>query len=116
MASSSHSFHDNKNHAYLYTHDKNASSVAHNDHHDVCNDHVVLPVYNDSHAMIASSRSSHVHDRCRPRRRVSYVISHAPKDRNASHGPSILFCILMHPMCVIVIIIELLLPMWDQSA
>jgi hypothetical protein len=92
LASSSHSFHDNKNHAYLYTHDKNASSVAYNVHHDVCNDHVVLPVYNDSHAMIASSRSSHVHDRCRPRRRVSYVISHAPKDRNASHGPSIQFC------------------------
>jgi hypothetical protein len=31
MASSFHSFHDKKNHAYLYTHVKNASSVAHHD-------------------------------------------------------------------------------------
>jgi hypothetical protein len=40
MASSSHSSHDKKNHAYLYTHVKNVSSVA---HHDSFYDHVVLP-------------------------------------------------------------------------
>jgi hypothetical protein len=91
LASSSYSFHDKKNHAYLYAHVKNASSVAHNVHHDVCNDHVVLSMYHDSHAMIASSISSHIHGRSRPRHRVSHVISHAPKDRNASHGASMLF-------------------------
>jgi hypothetical protein len=41
-----------------------------------------------SHAMIASSRSSHVHGRSRSRR---HSVSHAPKSRNASHGPSIIF-------------------------
>jgi hypothetical protein len=44
LASSSHSIHDKKNHAYLYVHVKNASHVA---HHDACNDHVVLPVHYD---------------------------------------------------------------------
>ena len=52
MASSSYSSHDQKNHAYLYAHVKNVSSVA---HHDSCYDHVVLPtrhdVVFDSHAM-----------------------------------------------------------------
>jgi hypothetical protein len=38
MASSLHSSHDKKNHAYLYAHVKNASSVA---HLDSCYDHVV---------------------------------------------------------------------------
>jgi hypothetical protein len=38
--------------------------------------------------MIASSSSSHAH--CRPRRHA-HVVSHAPKARNASHGPSMLF-------------------------
>jgi hypothetical protein len=32
MASSSHSSHDKKNHAYLYAHVKNASSVIHHNH------------------------------------------------------------------------------------
>jgi hypothetical protein len=35
MASSSHSFHENKNHAYLYSHVKN---VSHTTHHNICND------------------------------------------------------------------------------
>jgi hypothetical protein len=39
MASSSHSSHDKKNHAYLYAHVKNVSSVA---HHDSCHDDVVF--------------------------------------------------------------------------
>jgi hypothetical protein len=59
------------NHAYLYAHVKNASHVA---HHDARNDHDVLPVHYDdfaSHAMIPSSSSSHVHDRSRPRCRLS---------------------------------------------
>jgi hypothetical protein len=58
MASSLHSFHDKKNHAYLYAHVKNASSVAHHDSYD----HVVLPTRHDivfySHAMYASSSST----------------------------------------------------------
>jgi len=90
LASSLHSFHDKKNHAYMYAHVKNVSHVA---HHDGCNDRVVLPVRHDaafaSHAMIASSSSSHVHGRSRPRRRAHNVVSDAP--RNASHGPSMLY-------------------------
>jgi hypothetical protein len=58
MASSSYSSHDQKNHAYLYAHVKNISSVA---HHDRCYNHVVLPTHHDaafnSHAMFASSSS-----------------------------------------------------------
>jgi hypothetical protein len=53
MASSLHSFHDKKNHAYRYAHVKNASSVA---HRDSCYDHVVLPTRHDdvfdSHACL----------------------------------------------------------------
>jgi hypothetical protein len=39
MASSSHSFHDKNNHAYLYAHVKNATNVA---HHDDCYDHTIF--------------------------------------------------------------------------
>jgi chromosome segregation ATPase len=42
MASSSHSFHDKKNHAYLYAHVKNATIVA---HHDDCCWGLVLKCY-----------------------------------------------------------------------
>jgi hypothetical protein len=38
--------------------------------------------------MFASSSDS---NRGRTRHHASHVVSHAPKDRNASHGPSILF-------------------------
>jgi hypothetical protein len=90
MVSSSHSSHDKKNHAYLYAHVKNVSSVA---HHDSCYNHVVLPTRHDdvfdSHAMYASSSSSHAHGRNRPRRHVHHVGSHAP--RNASNGPIMLY-------------------------
>jgi hypothetical protein len=41
--------------------------------------------------MIASSSGSYAHSRSRPRHRASHDVSHAPKDRNAYHGPSILF-------------------------
>jgi hypothetical protein len=41
--------------------------------------------------MIASSSISYAHRRSRPRHHASYVVYHTPKDRNASHGPSILF-------------------------
>jgi hypothetical protein len=55
MASSSHFSHDRKNHAYLYPHVKNASSIIHHNH-------VVFPTRHnatfDSHAMFASSSSS----------------------------------------------------------
>jgi hypothetical protein len=61
MASSSHSLHDKKNHAYLYAHVKNASSVV---HHNSRYDHAVLPTRHDvafdSYAMYASSSSSYV--------------------------------------------------------
>ena len=77
MASSSYSSHDQKNHAYLYAHVKNVSSIA---HHDRCYNHVVLPVRYDatfkSHAMFASS-SSYAHGRNRPRRH--HVAYHAPR-------------------------------------
>jgi hypothetical protein len=89
LASSSHSFHDKKNHAYLYAHVKNASNVPHIARHDVCYDHAVLHVCHDAYAMIASSSSSYVHGRSRPRRRVHHVVSHAP--RNASNGPTMLY-------------------------
>jgi hypothetical protein len=41
-----------------------------------------------SHAMIASCSSSHAHGRPRCH---AHVVSHAPKSKNASHGPSMLF-------------------------
>jgi hypothetical protein len=89
MASSSHSFHEKKNHAYLYSHVKNAS---HNAHHDTCNDSFVFQKRHDGvfthHTMFASSSGS---SRSRTRRFVSHVVSHARKDKNAFHGPSIPF-------------------------
>jgi hypothetical protein len=42
MASSSHSFHEKKNLAYLYSHVKNISHNARNIHHDACIDDPVL--------------------------------------------------------------------------
>jgi hypothetical protein len=87
MASSSYSSHDQKNHAYLYAHVKNVSSIA---HHDRCYNHVVLPVRYDatfkSHAMFASS-SSYAHGRNRPR--CHHIVSHAP--RKSSNGPTMLY-------------------------
>jgi hypothetical protein len=87
-ASSSHSSHDKKNHAYLYAHVKNVSRIA---HHDRCYNHVVLPVCHDtafdSHAMFASYSSFHTHGRRRPRHH--HVASHVP--RNASNGPTMLY-------------------------
>jgi hypothetical protein len=92
MASSSHSFHEKKNHAYLYSHVKNVSQNA---HHDTYNDSSALPKRHDvvftPRTTIASCSGSYAHSRNRPRRRASHVISHAPKDRNVYHGPSILF-------------------------
>jgi hypothetical protein len=87
MASSSYSSLDQKNHAYLYAHVKNVSSVA---HHDRCYNHVALPTRHDaafnSHAMFASS-SSYSHGRNRSRRH--HVASNAP--RKASTGPTMLY-------------------------
>jgi hypothetical protein len=70
MASSSHSSHDQKNHAYLYAHVKKVS------HYNRSYDHVVLPIYHNSHAMVASS-STYAYGRNRPRR--NHVVSHAPR-------------------------------------
>jgi hypothetical protein len=53
MASSSHSFHENKNHAYLYSHVKNVSHNAHNVHHDACIDHLVLHTRHDVVLLLA---------------------------------------------------------------
>jgi hypothetical protein len=68
MASSLHSFHNKKNRAYLYAHVKNVSNVA---HHNSCYNHAILPtchdVVFDSHAMYASSSSTHAHGRNRHR-------------------------------------------------
>jgi hypothetical protein len=62
-------------------------------HHDSCYDHAVLPTHHDaafdSYAMYASSSSSYVHGRSRPRCHVHHVVSHAP--RNASNGPIMLY-------------------------
>ena len=84
MASSSRSIHDKKNHTFTYTHVKNAKNV----HHDACNDR---PMRHDDaftpRIMIASSSGSYAHSRSRHRCRASHV----PKDRNAYHGPSMLF-------------------------
>jgi hypothetical protein len=94
MASSSHSSHGRKNHAYLYAHVKNASNIA---HHDGCYSHAILPVRHDvvfySHAMFASSSSSYAHGRNKPRRHVHHVASHAP--RNVSNGPTMLIKLMM---------------------
>jgi hypothetical protein len=82
MASSSHSSHDEKNHAYLYARIKNV-------HHDRCYNHAALPTYHDvvfSHAMFASC-SSYAHGRNRPRRH--HVSFHAP--RRASNRPTMLY-------------------------
>jgi hypothetical protein len=90
MASNSHSFHDKKNHAYLYAHFKNASNAA---HHDSCYDYAILPIRHgvvfDSHAMFASSSSTHARGRSRPRHYVHHVVSQAP--RNATNDPTMLY-------------------------
>jgi hypothetical protein len=44
-----------------------------------------------SRTMIASSSGSYAHSRSRPKHRSCHVVSHASKDGNASHVPSILF-------------------------
>jgi hypothetical protein len=101
MASSLHSSHVSKNHAYLYAHVKNAHNVHHAPHyaHDACLDYdipSVRHVHSDvcsTHAMIASSNSvSHAHGRSRPRHNVAHArSSNMPKAKNASYGPSILY-------------------------
>jgi hypothetical protein len=87
MASSSHSSHDQKNHAYLYAHVKNVSSIA---HHDRCHNHAALPVCHDaafnSHPMFASN-SSYAHGRNRSRHH--HVASNVP--RKASNGPTMIY-------------------------
>jgi hypothetical protein len=80
MASSSYSLHDQKDHAYLYTHVKKIS------HHDRSNDHVVLLVYHISHALVASS-STYAYGSNRPRR--NHAVSHAP--RKVCNGPTTVY-------------------------
>jgi hypothetical protein len=84
MASSTHSSHDRKNHAFIYVHVRNDRNV----YHGACNDHPTLPMRHDAtvapHAMIACSSPSYAHGRSKSRRRT-HVLSYAPKERNASH-------------------------------
>jgi hypothetical protein len=93
MASSLHSFHEKKNHAFMYAHVKNASYVAHNIHHDACNDYIVLHMRHNAvfapSPVNASYSSYHAHGRSKPRCRAHNVVSYAP--RNASHDPSMLY-------------------------
>jgi hypothetical protein len=72
MSNNLHLVHEKKNHAYLYYQVKNAS---HNAYHVTCNDSFT------PRTMFASSSDFN----------ASHAVSHAPKDSNASHGPSILF-------------------------
>jgi hypothetical protein len=92
MASSFHSLHDKKNHVFIYIHVKNAKNV----YHGACNDHPSFPMHHDTAftpcTMIASSSGSYAHSRSRPRRHASHVVSPTSKDRNASHGPSMIYC------------------------
>jgi hypothetical protein len=94
MASSSYSFHEKKNHDYLYSHVKNVSQNARNAHHDACINHFVLYMCHDvvftHRAMNASYSSSHAQGRSRLRRHAHNHGSHAP--RNTSHGTSMLYC------------------------
>jgi hypothetical protein len=86
MASSVHSSHVSKNHAYLYARIKNA----HNVHHDACIDHPIYHVRHDaafaSHTVIASFSSSYDHGRIIHKKNFHHVISHVPKIRNESNG------------------------------
>jgi hypothetical protein len=66
MASSS-----QNNHAYIY--DRKFTSHAYNDR---CYNHAALPVYHNSHAIVASS-STYACGKNRPRR--IHVVSHAPR-------------------------------------
>jgi hypothetical protein len=70
-----------KNHAYIY--DRKFSRNAYN---DGCYDHVVLPNYHTSHAMVASS-STYAHGRNRSRH--NHVVSHAP--RRVCNGPTTIY-------------------------
>jgi uncharacterized protein YkvS len=76
MASSS-----QKNHAYMY--DSKFTRHAHNDR---CYDHVVLPSYHTSHAMVASN-STYAYGRNRHMR--NHDVSHVP--RRTYNGPTIVF-------------------------
>jgi hypothetical protein len=90
MACSSHSSHDRKNCAYLYAHVKNGSHCDRNVYRDACVEHAMRhDVVYSSYVMTASSSSSHAHGR--PSCHASHIDSHAPKDRNSSHDPSMLF-------------------------
>jgi hypothetical protein len=99
MASSLHSFHDKKNHAFIYTPVKNAKNV----HLDACNDHHVLPMCHDAalspRTMVASSSSSYVHSRRRLRRSASHVVSHVPRIGMHLMVLPCSMTLLMHPMC-----------------
>jgi hypothetical protein len=66
--------------------------------------------------MIASSSGSYAHSRSIPRRRTSHVVSHAPKDRNSSHGPSILFCTFDASYVIYRKNDRIVAIMWDQNA
>jgi hypothetical protein len=63
-------------------------------HHDACVDCAIPAMRYDaiyaSHAISSSSASSH--GRSRTRRHAHHDVSHIPRTRSASHGPSMLYC------------------------
>jgi hypothetical protein len=79
----------------LYAHAKNVSHNSRNVHHDACIDHPVLHTRHDAiftpRNMVASSSNAYANGRSRPRWCASHIVSHAPKNRNASYGPSMLY-------------------------
>jgi hypothetical protein len=111
MASGSHSSHDKKNHAYLYAHVKNASSIIHHNHVVFYTRHDAAF---DSYVMFASSSSSYAHGRNRPRRHTHHIASHAP--RNHLMVQLCFIILMMLHLCLCVKMIKLLLEMWDLSA
>jgi hypothetical protein len=105
MASSSHSSHDQKKHAYLYAHVKKVS------HYNRSYDHAALPIYNDSHAMFASS-SIYAHDRNKPRR--NHVVYHA--HRRSCNGPTTVYHACNASFVLLCKNAKWLLGSWDPNA
>jgi hypothetical protein len=92
-----------KNYDYLYSH---VRSTSHNAYQVACNDGFT------PRTMFASSSDKSITWRHAP-----HIVSHAPKSRNASHGPSILFRIFDAPYVIhCKKMIKLLLQMWNRNA
>jgi hypothetical protein len=77
----------------------------------MCHDAAFAP-----RTVIASSSGSYAHSRSRPRSHASHVF--LMRLRIGMHLMVLLFyfVLLMHPMCFIVRMVELLHPMWEPKA